>query len=55
MQAELGERERAERQVHELAQRTRLIVDAAQDAYVEVFCFYALNPNTAYTGTVTVQ
>lgn len=28
---------------------------AAQDAYVEVFCFYALNPNTAYTGTVTVQ
>ena len=28
---------------------------AAQAAYVEVFCYYALNPNTAYTGTVTVQ
>jgi len=28
---------------------------AAQDGYVEVFCFYALNPNTAYTGTITVQ
>lgn len=27
----------------------------AQDGYVEVFCFYALNPNTAYSGTITVQ
>ena len=27
----------------------------AQTAYVEVFCFYAINPNTTYTGTITVQ
>lgn len=27
----------------------------AQDGYVEVFCLYAINPNTAYTGTITVQ
>ena len=27
----------------------------AQTAYVEVFCYYALNPNTGYTGTITVQ
>lgn len=27
----------------------------AQDVFVEVYCYYALNPDTAYTGTVTVQ
>lgn len=27
----------------------------AQAGYVEVYCYYAFNPNLSYTGTITVQ